>query len=111
MKWLHLLQACIFVSVICTFNLNTDENRWRTAILTLLMEHVRINYENHCITGRCRTNKRPGLAALIQQVVAWVSLHVTAYASHQQEEDFPKTVTGGTRRLTPCSYSINALGP
>jgi len=39
------------VSVICTFNLNTDENRWRTAILTLLMEHVRINYESHCITG------------------------------------------------------------
>jgi len=67
------------------FNLNTDENRWRTAILPLLMEPGKINYESRCVTGCCRTNKRSGLAALLQQAVAWVSLHVTAHASYQQE--------------------------
>jgi len=54
------------------FNLNTDDNRWRTFILPLLMEHVRTNYESHCVTGCCRTHKRSGLAALLQQVVVWV---------------------------------------
>jgi len=52
------------------FNLHTGEDRWRAAILPLLMEHVKINNESHCVTGCCRTYKRPGLAALLQQVVA-----------------------------------------